>query len=128
MTSVVVLVARLLLSAVFLVSGTRKLMAFAAVSGMMTKIGFPAADVMLAGAIAIDLVAGVLLVVGWQPRLIGSVLAAYALVLAVVFHAFWAAPNPAAFSNELNHFLKNLGLAGGLLLVAMWPKERRSLE
>jgi putative oxidoreductase len=82
-------VARTLLSLIFLVSGSRKLMAFAAVSGMMAKRGFPAPDVFLTLSILLDLAGGVLLIANWNVRYVAGALAAYTFAAGALFHGFW---------------------------------------
>src|SRR4030095_1712691 len=62
------LVARILIAALFLVSGTRKLLAYAETVGYFTKLGFPAPDMLAAVAIAIELGGGLMLLAGWRPR------------------------------------------------------------
>ena len=115
-----ILMARVLMSAIFLVSGVRKVMAFGIVSGMMAGKGFPMPDVLLAGSIVLDLLGGILLLLNFQPRYVGWVMAGYTVLVAVIFHAFWTlwSGAPPAFANELNHFLKNVAIAGGLIMVA----------
>jgi hypothetical protein len=41
-------------------------------------------------------------------------------------HRFWEMEDPRERSIHLTHFLKNAGLLGGLLLVALWPRGRRA--
>lgn len=45
------------------------------------------------------------------------VLAGFTLVASVLFHAYWAAPADQAFMQQLM-FFKNLGVIGGLLVLA----------
>jgi len=47
------------------------------------------------------------------------------LASALLAHRFWSA-EPAQFANQLNHFLKNVAIAGGLLLVAAVDMKRQS--
>lgn len=112
--------ARLLLASIFLISGVRKIFGFAGVSGMMAAKGFPAADVFLVLTIALELAGGVMLAVNWNARYAALALAAFTLAAGVVFHGFWnffAAPPP-EYNSQLNHFLKNIAIIGGLLHVA----------
>jgi putative oxidoreductase len=124
MNSSIAPVARILLTAIFLVSGVRKIMAFAAVSAMMTKRGLPAPDVLLALSIVLDLAGGLMLIANWHVKYAAWALAAYTLVAGVLFHGFWDfwGASPGEFSNQLNHFLKNVGIIGGLLLLTGLPK------
>ena len=112
--------ARLLLASIFFVGGVRKALAFKAVSGMMAAKGFPIADVFLVASIALDIIGGILLVMNWNARYAAIALAVYTFALAFFFHGFWNffdAP-PREFDSQLNSFMKNLSIVGGLLLFA----------
>lgn len=111
------LVGRILLSLVFLVAGYRKLMAVAGSAGYFAKLGFPMPDVMVWVAIAIELGAGILLLLGWKARWAASLLALFTLIAAFAAHRFWEV-DPAQYANQMNHFLKNLAIVGGMLFVA----------
>lgn len=128
-------IARTLLAAIFLVSSVRHIMGFAIVSGMMGRKGFPVPEVFLALTIVLEIAGGLMLVANWNARFAAFALAAFTLAAGSIFHGFWnvwAAP-PAEFNNEFNHFLKNVAIVGGLLLVATarsdekpaWPWKRR---
>ena len=111
------LVGRILLSLVFLVAGYRKLMGVAASAGYFAKLGFPMPDVMVWVAIAIELGGGILLVLGWKARWAASLLALFTLIAAFAAHRFWEV-DPAQYANQMNHFLKNLAIVGGMIFVA----------
>jgi putative oxidoreductase len=111
------LVGRILLSLVFLVIGYRKLIAVAASAGYFAKLGFPMPDVMVWVAIAIELGGGILLLLGWKARWAASLLALFTLIAAFAAHRFWEV-DPAQYANQMNHFLKNLAIVGGMLFVA----------
>jgi putative oxidoreductase len=114
------LLARTLLASIFLISGTRKLMGFGMVAEMMAGKGFPMASVFLMATIALEIVGGVMLIANWNARYAAFALAAFTLAAGAIFHGFWHAA-PSAFINEFNHFLKNVAIVGGLLLVAAQP-------
>jgi putative oxidoreductase len=114
------LLARTLLAAIFLISGTRKLFGFAGVSAMMAQKGFPIAPAFLVATIALEIIGSVMLIANWHARYAAWALAAFTLAAGAIFHGFWHAA-PAAFTNEFNHFLKNVAIVGGLLLVAAQP-------
>ena len=111
------LVGRILLSLVFLVAGYRKLMAVAGSAGYLAKLGFPMPDVMVWVAIAIELGGGILLVLGWKTRWAAWLLALFTLIAAFAAHRFWEV-DPAQYANQMNHFLKNLAIIGGMMFVA----------
>lgn len=120
MTHTVTFVGRCLLAVLFLVSGVRKILAFGAVSGMMAGKGFPMPEVVLMGTIALEILGALMLIANWQARAAALALAAFTLAAGSIFHGFWWHLNapPPQFNNELNHFLKNVAIVGGLLLVA----------
>lgn len=75
-------------------------------------------------AIAIELVTPVCIVIGWHDRLAAFVLAGFCAVTAVLYHPFWKfadfwTPGDSKGRRHFWDFLKNLGLAGGLLLVVI---------
>jgi putative oxidoreductase len=111
------LVGRILLSLVFLIAGYRKLMGVAASAGYFAKLGFPMPDVMVWVAIAIELGGGILLVLGWKARWAAWILALFTVIAAFAAHRFWEV-DPAQYANQMNHFLKNLAIVGGMLFVA----------
>ena len=54
---------------------------------------------------------GLAIILGWQTRLVAFLLAGFCIVSAVLFHGNVSDPS------EQIQFLKNLGLAGGFLLI-----------
>jgi putative oxidoreductase len=121
------LVGRLLIGALFIVAGIRKLMGPAAAAGYFTKLGFPAADVLVWVVIAVELGGGALLVLGWQTRRMAWLLIAFTLIATFMAHRFWQM-EAAQYANQLNHFLKNAALVGGLLYVVVFGAGAVSLD
>jgi putative oxidoreductase len=121
------LVGRLLIASLFLVAGVRKLMGVAGAAGYFTKLGFPAADVLVWVAIAIELGGGALLVLGWQTRRVAWLLIAFTAVATFMAHRFWQF-DAAQYANQLNHFLKNAAIVGGLLYVVVFGAGAASLD
>ena len=64
-------------------------------------------------------VAGLLLAVGIVPRVAAAVLVASMIPTTLVGHPFWHETSGPARDQQAIQFLKNLGLIGGLLLVAV---------
>ena len=112
------LVGRILLAAIFLVAGLRKLMAMAATVGYFTKLGLPVPEVLVYVAIIIEIGGALLLISGWKSRLAAWVLMIFVLIATFYAHRFWEISDAAQYGNQLNHFLKNLAIIGGLLFVA----------
>jgi putative oxidoreductase len=104
--------ARVLLAALFLVSGVEKVFAPAMIQGYIASAGLPLPSLVYVITIVIEVGAGALLLVGFRTRLMAGVLAAFTVAAALIFHRALGDPN------QFVHFLKNLAIAGGLLHVA----------
>lgn len=84
----------------------------------------PGGAVLLVMAIAIELITPVCIVLGWHDRFNAFVLAGFCVVIAVLYHPFWKfadfwTPGDSKGRSHFWDFLKNFGLAGGLLLVVI---------
>ena len=111
------LVGRILLALLFLIAGSRKLMAPAASAGYFAKLGFPMTDVLVWVVIAVEIGAAVLLIVGWKTHWAAWALALFTLIATFAAHRFWEF-DAAQYANQMNHFLKNLAIVGGLAILA----------
>ena len=123
------LAGRVLLALVFLLSGIGKLRGFDGTMAYISSVGLPLAGVLAALALALEIVAGVALILGYRTRWAALALAAFTLVAAFLFHNFWSMPEEAQVMQQIM-FLKNLAIAGGLLMVAAygpgaWSVDRR---
>jgi len=115
------LAGRILITAIFLVSGYHKIVGFAAVSGMMAKMGMPMPDLLLAGAIAFEIGGALMVLLGWHACLGALLLVVFTVPATLIFHNFWAV-DAAQYQNQFNHFMKNAAMIGGLLyIMAMGP-------
>ena len=111
------LAGRLLIAALFLVAGIRKVMMFSMSVGYFTKLGFPMPEVMTVIAIAIEIGGALALILGWKTRGAALLLALFTVIATFMAHRFWEF-DAAQQANQLNHFLKNAAIIGGLLFVA----------
>ncbi|WP_035201159.1 DoxX family protein [Agrobacterium tumefaciens] len=121
-TNSIAAVGRLLLATIFIFSGLGKIMAPEATQGYIASMGLPLPLLSYLLAVVIELGGGILLVFGYQTRIVSLTIAAFTLVTAVVFHSNFADPN------EMIHFLKNISMAGGLLQVAAFGAGSFSLD
>ena len=116
--STALLVGRILIGILFLVAGFMKVMNIAGTTGYMTKLGFPAPELMAYLSTIIELAAGVLLIIGWQTRRVAWLLIVYVVIATGMAHRFWEY-EPAQRVNQINHFLKNLALIGAMLYIVV---------
>jgi uncharacterized membrane protein YphA (DoxX/SURF4 family) len=68
---------------------------------------------------AVQVAAGFLLALGRLPRLAASALAVSLVPTTVAGHRFWEEEDPARKTQQRVHFLKNVGLLGGLILASV---------
>jgi putative oxidoreductase len=121
------LIGRALLAIVFIPAGYSKIGGFAATAGYMASQGLPFVDLLLALTIALELGGGILLLVGWKARWIALALAGFTLLAAAVFHNYWAMPEAEQTMQQIM-FMKNVGIAGGLLMVFALGPGRLSID
>ena len=104
-------VGRLLLASLFILEGWSKIRGYDAALAYMQRYGVP--GMLLPAVIALELVGGLMIAVGWWTRLAALALAIFCVLAAVLFHANFAD------RNQILHFEKDLAIAGGLLLLAI---------
>jgi putative oxidoreductase len=121
------LIGRILLGVLFLVVGIRKIMFYSGSVAYFTKLGFPAPEIMGVLAILIEVGGGALLLLGWQTRRISWLLVLFVAIATVMAHRFWEF-DAAQYANQMNHFLKNVAIIGGLLYVAVLGAGGLSLD
>lgn len=120
-------VARFLLALMFVLSGISKFTGLEGTAGYIGSVGLPMPQVLAVGAAALEVIAGVLLIVGWQARWAALALAGFTLLASLFFHNFWAMPADKAFMQQLM-FMKNLAVIGGLLFVFAYGAGTLSLD
>jgi putative oxidoreductase len=113
----IILIARLALSVLFLWSGVMKLLGYGAFVGYLQAKGVPFVAIAAAIATAIEVIGGIFLVIGFLIRPLGLVMAVYTIGTAVLGHDFWNVTDAALQHDMVIHFWKNVGIAGGFLLL-----------
>lgn len=113
MNPLVYLIARILLASVFIGLGAERLLLATGVIGEGGNT-FTTGALVFSG---VELLAGLALVFGWQVRWIAFLLGVFLVVDAMLTHAFWKFA-PEAQHGEYLHFLKNLAMVGGLILLS----------
>ena len=121
------LVGRLLLAMLFLPAGISKLTDFAGTVGYISSVGLPLPQVGAALALAVEIVGGVALIVGYRTRVVAIALAVFTLVASFFFHNYWALPADQQMIPQLL-FMKNIAVVGGLLTLAAWGAGAWSMD
>ena len=110
MTQYSSLAARILLAHIFVLAGLNKIVGYSGTQGYMESMGVP--GMLLPLVILVELGAGLALMLGWQTRWAALGLAGFSVLAALIFH------NNLDEQMHMIMFMKNLAIAGGLLLLA----------
>jgi putative oxidoreductase len=116
---------RVLLSAIFILSGLGKIPHFHDVAGMMAGKGIPLAAVALVITLLIEIGGGLMVLTGFKAQYAALVIALWLVPVTVVFHHFWGIPE-AQQQEQMVNFLKNVAIMGGLLVLAYASKEEKA--
>ncbi len=102
-------IARLLIALIFFVSGINKIFSYTAIQGYMEAFNIPGG--LLPLVIILQVFVGLAVIIGWRTRLAASALAGFCLISALIFHTNFAE------QMQFILFMKNIAIAGGLLLL-----------
>ncbi|HNV88662.1 MAG TPA: DoxX family protein [Methylotenera sp.] len=114
MTGVIQLLGRVMLALIFILAGIGKIQDPAGTAGYMQSMGVP--GILLWPTIALEVLGGLALAVGYKTRLAAFALAGFSVLAAALFHANFAD------KMQMIMFLKDIAMAGGLLLLAVGGK------
>ncbi len=107
---------RLLLASIFLASGAAKLMDWQQPLRMMIDKGLPAANILLSIAVALEIIGGLSVLLGIQARFGALALLVFLAPVTAIMHDFWAYQGAEQVA-QMTNFMKNVSIAGGVLLV-----------
>jgi putative oxidoreductase len=110
----ILLLARLLVAALFLPAGISKLLNFSGFAKSLADKGLPYPEYWAAAAVAIEVLGPVALVVGFLPRWTALALISFVIAATATSHRYWELQEPARRIQEVN-FFKNIAILGGLL-------------
>ena len=113
---------RLLMALIFLMSGFGKLMNPAHTQQFMAANGLPLTGLLLIGALLFELGGGLSLLLGYRARWSAAALVLFLIPATLVFHTNFAQ------QAQMVHFLKNLAIIGGLLMVVTHGAGSLSLD
>ena len=116
------LVARLLLAALFILAGINKIGAMEGTVGYIAAMGLPLPELVYFVTVALEIGAGLMLAVGFKARYAALALGIFTVLTAVIFH------NDFAQDAEITAFLKNLAIAGGMFAAFVAGPGRFSID
>lgn len=114
------IIARIMLSHLFLIAGWQKISSYEGTQGYMESAGVP--GMLLPLVILLELGAGLAIIIGWQTKLAAAALALFTIASAVLFHH--------NFSDQIQTimFMKNIAISGGLMLLVVYGAGACSLD
>ena len=115
------LIGRILIAAIFVISGFNKIGGFSSVAGYIGSKGLPMPEVLAALTIALELGGGILLMIGYKVRIVSILFFLWLIPTTLIFHKFWGI-DASQVQNQMNNFLKNVSIMGAMLhLFAFGP-------
>jgi putative oxidoreductase len=121
------LVARFLIAAIFIVSGSAKLVDIAGTAGHMAAQGIPAPETLAMVAGIAELAGGISLALGFLARIGAIGLTLFMILATLLFHDFWTFEG-AEQRTQLIQFMKNLAIMGGLAMIVACGAGRYSVD
>ena len=103
------LIGRVFISGIFLLSGFNKIGNYDGTIGWMESFGLP--GFLLIPAIVLEIVAPILIIVGYQTKIAAAALSVFCIATAFIFH------NDFSDQMQIIAFMKNIALAGGFLFL-----------
>jgi putative oxidoreductase len=114
---------RLLIGLAFTTSGISKLAAYGATINLILSSKLPLPPPLAyTGAVMVELGCGVLMIAGYQVRVVAGILALFCVATAVFFHTNFADPD------QIFHFIKNVVMTGGLLQIVAFGAGAFSID
>ena len=120
LSNILDLIGRIFISSIFLLSGINKINNYEGSVGWMESLGVP--GIFLIPAIILEIIAPILIMVGYKVKISAALLSLFCIATAVIFHT--------DFSNQMQFvsFFKNIGLAGGFLFLVINGAKDFSLD
>jgi putative oxidoreductase len=125
-TGIIVLLARVLFVLIFLTAGPTLLLPPAAEHAM--QHGFPLAHILVPIAGVIVILGGLSVLLGYHARIGASLIVLFLVIVTPTMHNFWAVADPMMAKDQMAHFLKNLSMLGGALLITQFGAGPWSLD
>ncbi len=120
MTNVIDIIARISISLLFLLNGYFKIINYDETILWMESFGIP--GILIIPAIILEILGPILIILGYKTKIAAAFLSLFCILTALIFH------NDFSDQVQLTSFLKNIGLAGGFLLIVINGTKDYSLD
>ena len=120
MLNILDLLGRIFISTLFLLNGYFKIINYDGTIEWMESFSIP--GILLMPTIILEIAAPILIILGYKTKIAAALLAAFCLTTALIFHT--------DFANQIQvtSFLKNIGLAGGFLIIVVNGTKKFSFD
>ena len=112
------LVGRVILGLYFFVFGFGKIFTYEDIQALMVLKEVPLVAITLPMTITIQTVFGLLIIFGKHLRLSGLILFILTILINYYIHNFWDLAGDPSQAHEIQNFIKNTAIAGGLLILS----------
>ena len=120
MTKILDLIGRIFISALFLLSGLNKIGNYEGSVAWMESFNLP--GFLLIPAIILEIVAPILIIIGYKTKIAAAFLSIFCIATAIIFH------NNLGDQMQFVAFMKNIALAGGFLFLVINGAKDFSLD
>jgi putative oxidoreductase len=120
MANILDLLGRILITALFLLSGVFKISNYDGSVDWMESFGIP--EILIIPAIILEVIGPILIIIGYKARIAAGCLSLFCIVTAIIFH------NEFSDQMQFTSFLKNIALAGGFLFIVVNDTKDFSIE
>jgi putative oxidoreductase len=120
-------IGRILIALIFVSSGIEKFMDLGVTASAIESKGLPYPNILAVLTAILETGGGLMIIIGWQTRLAALALVIFSAVAAYYFHDFWHQTGP-QHTNNMIHFMKNVSMIGGLLMLCAAGAGRYSMD
>lgn len=120
MSNTLDLFGRILISVLFILNGFFKINNYDDTISWMESFDMP--GVLLIPAIILEVLGPILIIIGYQTKIVAGLLSLFCIATAIIFH------NDFDNQMQLTSFLKNIALAGGFLFLVVNGAKELSLD
>lgn len=116
MINLLPLIGRIFIAMIFLYAGVTKLNDLNTTVMYISQEGLPYATFLAISGSCMEILGSLLVLVGYKTRFGAFVLFLFTIPATLFFHDFWTLENTQAL-NQMQHFMKNFAMMGGLLYI-----------
>jgi len=109
---------RFFFTLIFIMSGLGKIADWQGTTAYMSAAGMPMVDLFLGGAIVLEVVGGLSILLGYRARWGALLLIVFLVPATFIFHAFWTLPAEAQ-QMQMILFMKNISMLGALIFITI---------